>query len=278
VNVIHESTGCYALDALDEAELAQFEGHLAACLSCSHEVASFYEAAAELALLVEATPPPPALRDTIVSAVRTTPQLPAGETVQPTPHRHPAGPRRALVGSEGPEDWEALDADELALRRQSRRNRLLTGLVAAMLAVLVGLGGVVYTLVQQRQSQLAQVNLEKELYGAPDTQTVVVDVPGGGQATFVVSKQLNRALFIGTGLPDPGPDKRYQLWTMTGQEPKWKTATSVSRDSEITDPGPGSKVFLRGDIAGADFLCINLEPLSNTTNKPTVPPLAAAEI
>jgi hypothetical protein len=104
----------------------------------------------------------------------------------------------------------------------------------------------------------------------------VVDISGGGQATFIASKQLNRAMFIGTDLPDPGPNNRYQLWTMTGKEPKWKTATSVSPDNQV--PGPGSKVFFRGDIAKADFLCLNVEPSSNTTNKPTVPPLAAAEI
>ena len=50
---------------------------------------------------------------------------------------------------------------------------------------------------------------------------VVADLPNGGQASFVVSEGLNRALFIGTDLPDPGPDNRYQMWTMTGTEPKW---------------------------------------------------------
>ena len=96
------------------------------------------------------------------------------------------------------------------------------------------------------------------------------------RASFIASKELNRALFIGTDLPDPGPGNGYQLWTMTGEEPKWKTATSVSRDNEI--PGRGSRVFFRGDIADADFLCLNVEPVSNTTNKPTVPPVASAEI
>ena len=47
--------------------------------------------------------------------------------------------------------------DEVALRRQRRRSRFLTGLVAAMLALAVGLGGVVYTLLQDRQAQVAQI-------------------------------------------------------------------------------------------------------------------------
>jgi hypothetical protein len=283
VTALHESTGCYALDALEKADLAEFEAHKAACPSCNHEIAQFRETAAELTTLIEIAPPPE-LRDYVLSAVRNTPQLPANSAsvalaVPPTPMKnHSTGPRRALPGSEIPGEPEPSAADDLALRRQRRRNSVLTGLVAAMLALLVGLGGVVYSLFQQREDQITQMEAENELYRAPDTKTVVVDISGGGQATFVASKQLNRALFIGTGLPDPGPDNRYQLWTMTGQEPKWKTATRVSRDNQIADPGSGGKVFFSGDIAGADFLCVNLEPLSNTTSKPSSPPLAAAEI
>ena len=182
-----------------------------------------------------------------------------------------------MPGTEVPYETEP-GVDEVALRRQRRRTRVLTGLVAAMAALAVGLGGVIYTLVQERRTQIAQDALEEQLYSAPDAETVTVSLKDGGQATFIASKQLNRALFIGTDLPSPGPDNRYQLWTMTGEEPKWKTATSVSRDNPVPDTGSGSKVFFRGDIAGADFLCVNLEPLSNTSGKLSVPPLAAAKI
>jgi anti-sigma factor RsiW len=292
VSEIHESTASYALDALDRPELVEFEAHLATCETCRNEVARFSETAAELTLLSLATPPP-RLRASILDAIAKAPQLPAEDSAdrngwpvsvngaRPADLTQrtawPTGPRRALPGSEVPEDPEP-PVDEVALRRQRRRTRILGGLVAAMLLVAVGLGGVIYTLVQQRQAQIAQVTLEEQLYEAPDATIVTTDLKGGGQGSFIASKELNRALFIGTGLPDPGPGNRYQLWTMTGEEPKWVTATSVSRDIEITDPGPGVKVFFSGDVARADFLCINLEPVNNTTNKPTSPPLAAAEI
>jgi anti-sigma factor RsiW len=292
VSQIHESTGAYALDALDRPELAEFEAHLATCETCRKEVAGFSETAAELTLLSLATPPP-RLRANILDVIAKTPQLPAQDMGDPTGRQvsangapladlaqrtaWPSGPRRALPGSEVPEDPEP-PVDEVALRRQRRRTRILGGLVAAMLVVAVGLGVVIYTLVQQRQAQLTQLTLEEQLYEAPDTTIVTVDLKGGGRASFIASKELNRALFIGTDLPDPGPGNGYQLWTMTGEEPKWVTATSVSRDITVTDPGRGAKVFFSGDIAGADFLCVNLEPLSNTTSKPTSPPLASAEI
>jgi hypothetical protein len=286
VSAIHESTGSYAVHALDGAELADFEAHLATCPTCSREVARFSEIAAELTWLTETTPPP-ALRADILSAIRQLPQTPVQQPTQqaaapPAPRTpptvRPTGPRRALPGSEIPDEPEPSPPVDALAERRRRRNSVLTGLVAAMLALLLGLGGALYTVYQERQEQIAQNNREIELYGADDARVVVAELPDGGQASFVVSEGLNRALFIGTDLPDPGPGTRYQMWTMTGKEPKWKTATSVSRDSQVADPGPGAKVFFSGDIAGADFVCLNLEPLSNTTNKPTSPPLASAEI
>jgi hypothetical protein len=279
---VHESTGCYAVDALDEPELAAFEAHLASCCSCGYEVADFYETAAELTMLT-ATRPPLALRDIVLSTVRNIPQLPTSTPVNspvapPLPHPgQPSGPRRALPGTEVVDEPDPPTVEQLALHRQSRRDRMMTGLVAAMLALLVGLGGVAYSQFQQRQAQVAQIDLENDLYRAPDAETVVADISGGGQATFVVSRQLNRALFIGTNLPDPGPNKRYQLWTTTGG-PTWKTASGIFRDNQIPDTGRSSKVFFKGDISRAGFVCLNVEPLTNTTSKPTTPVLASGEI
>ena len=296
---LHESAGSYALNALDPAELDEFEAHLATCEICQDDVAELCEVAAELSLLTLADPPA-SMRDNIMTAIQNTPQLPAQESgpgpAQPvgTNGSRPAaesagavrtaGPRRALPETVGPEEPDRLVApasavDEVALRRQRRRARFLTGLVAAMLALVVGLGGVVYTLVQDRQAQVAQISQEQELYAAPDVEfPEPVPLKGGGTATFVYSQELNRALFIGTDLPDPGPDKRYQLWTMNGPEPKWVVATSITRDTQITDREPAVRVFFSGDIAAADFLCVSVEPKDNLTDKPTVPPVGSEEV
>ena len=275
---IHESAGSYALNALDGDELAEFEAHLATCEVCQSEVTELCETAAELSLLSLATPPP-GLRDNVLAAIQNTSQLPAevrerrrsGSSAangrrpapEPIPAVRSAGPRRA---------------DELALRRQRRRSRALGALVAAVLALTVGLGGVLYTLVQGRQAQVTEITRAQELYAAPDTTFTTTDLKGGGRATFVYSEQLNRAQFIAADLPDPGPDKRYQLWTMTGPEPKWVEATSITRDTQIADREPAVAVFFSGDVAGADWLCVSLEPRDNTSNRPTVPPAGAAKV
>jgi anti-sigma factor RsiW len=295
---MHELAGSYALNALDTTELAEFEAHLATCPTCQADVSEFCETAAELSLLSLATPPPE-LRDNILAAIQNTPQISADGTFGGQAPASPngsrprevalrtvgTGPRRARPETEVPDEPDepgtelAPRVDEVALRRQRRRTRLLSGLVAAMLAVAVGLGGVVYTLVQDRRAQVASISLEQQLYAAPD----VVFGPakplvGGGTGSFVFSRQLNRALFIGTDLPDPGRDKRYQLWTMDGPEPKWKVATRVTRDTQITDRDAAVKVFFSGDVAGSDWLCVSIEPKDNLTDTPTVPPVGSVEV
>jgi hypothetical protein len=281
---LHESTGSFALHALDTAERTEFEDHLAFCGTCQLEVADFRETAAELALPSQANPPP-SLRDSIMAAIQNIPQMSAqngaGAAMSMVPlasrpaEQNGQGPRRALPGSEPTDESEPVD--ELAERRQRRRTRVLSLLVAAMLALAVGLGGVVYTLVQQRQAQIAQTTLEQQLYAAPDAVQVSDELPGGGQVTFVASKQLNRAVFIGTDLPDPGQD-RYQLWTGTGDPTVPEQITGLTRDNQIAETESGVKVFFSGNVANSDFLAVNLEPAGSTPAEPTNDVLVAAPI
>jgi anti-sigma factor RsiW len=284
---IHEAAGSYAVDALDETELAEFEAHLEYCRACQDEIVTLRETAAELSLLGLATPPP-SLRDNVMAAIRTSPQVRAtdgtGSSAQVTTNgSRPAvdvrraelsiGPRRA-AGSQRPEVRPDANApiDELVRRREHRRTRILSGLVAAMLALVVGLGGVVYTLLQERQAQVTQTALEEQLYAASDAITTTTALTGGGQVTFIASKQLNRALCLGTDLPDPGQN-RYQLWTATGTD--LDNLTSVARDVQVADIGPGIKVFFTGEVVNADFLAVNLEPAGSSPDAPTNSVLAA---
>jgi anti-sigma-K factor RskA len=54
----HALAGAYALDALDAAERARFERHLASCRSCPGEVRGFAATAAVLGQAAAVTPPP----------------------------------------------------------------------------------------------------------------------------------------------------------------------------------------------------------------------------
>ena len=87
---IHGAAGSYVVNALDPDELEEFEAHLAVCPMCSREVVELGETAAELSLLASVAPPPPALRESILSAISEVTSLAvsseaAGGAQQPTP-------------------------------------------------------------------------------------------------------------------------------------------------------------------------------------------------
>ncbi|MET7700379.1 zf-HC2 domain-containing protein, partial [Streptomyces sp. NPDC005485] len=69
----HSLAAPYALDALEPAERRRFERHLRRCTRCAAEVRALAEDAVRLAWST-AAPPPPALRDRVLTAVRTIPQ------------------------------------------------------------------------------------------------------------------------------------------------------------------------------------------------------------
>lgn len=70
IEALHELTAAYALDALDPAERAEFEEHLASCERCRDELAQLSVVAAELAFAAEPVSPPPALRARILEAAQ----------------------------------------------------------------------------------------------------------------------------------------------------------------------------------------------------------------
>ena len=266
---IHENAVGYALTALDAAERAEFEAHLDGCELCQQEVAEFCETAADLSFLTQAAPPP-TVRANVLAAIRTLPQLPAEDEASGS-RLLPAAPAAM------PESWLSHERstralDQLELRRQRRRNTVLKGLVAALLIVAVGLGGVIYTLVQQREAVVAARPVyEEELLRADDAQIVVTPtLKGGGRCTFIVSRKLNRALYLGTGMPDPGQDRNYQLWTVTGTLP--------NIDPNLDNPVPNVRPwrqFFRGDVAQADLLAVSIERAGSTPDAPTADQIVA---
>lgn len=277
---IHGATGSYVVDALDPDELDEFEAHLAVCPTCRQEVVEFCETAAELSLLASAPPPPPALREAILSGITEVRQLPPEE----------GRPRRALVEDEAPPEPTAAAAapvvaadggpvgtvDELALRRASRRARLLSVLVAAVTVVALALGGVVFSLARHQQAPVAggrpttsTPQVDPSLLAAPDAKIISTTV-NGARASFVVSKQENRAAFVSTDLPSPGAGNVYHLWTLKGD-------TIVRADATFPGGGQATQLF-SGPVQDSTALAINIEPANTTPLAPTTPVLRAVKI
>ena len=134
------------------------------------------------------------------------------------------------------------------MRRQQRRTRILIALVAAVMAAAVALGGVVYTLVQSRQAQVAQQAAETELLTAPDVQTYSATMKDGGQISFVVSRSLDRAMFIGKDLPTVGADRTLSAVDPRGRAPhpgqpggRWGRSSAVLPRESQWSHGPGGQ-------------------------------------
>ena len=242
---IHGAVGSYVVNALDPSELDEFEAHLAVCPTCSREVVEFAETAAELSLLATATAPPPELRNSILSAiseVRVLPPLEDVDSEQPT--ETPARVQDLPTSAPAP-------VDELALRRQQRRTRILTVAVAAVMVVALSLGGWVFSLVREQQSQVADQALETQLFSAPDVEVHSATMKNGGKMSFVVSKGLNKAMFVSDNLPATGSDQTYQLWTLN--------AAGAVPDNLVAGGG-SRKEWFKGDITGSSGLAVSIEP------------------
>ncbi len=269
---IHGAVGSYVVNALDDSELQEFVEHLAVCDTCSREVVEFSETSAELSAMVS-TPPPAALRGSILSAIREVrplpPELPVAveRDLVSTPRRaYPADAEDSRsVLAMTPSTRSSVDqpVDELARRRQRRTSRILTFAVAAAMAVALALGGWVVMLVQQRQAQVADAGRQTELLTAPDAKVYAKTMANGAKVSFVVSKTLDKAMLIGD-LPDPGQGKKYQLWTID----KAKKATPDA----LVDGGTASAWFT-GPVSSSAALAVTIEP-SSGSHEPTLPILA----
>lgn len=243
---IHVSVGSYVVNALDDDELTEFEAHLATCETCQREVVEFSETAAQLSSITE-TAPPPALRDSILSAIQQVrPLPPEGEETAP-----PVLARRAVPTVEDSVVEQAPVVDELAQRRQRRSTRVLALAVAAAMVIALGLGGWVVNLVQARQAIVAESTLETQLFTAPDVRTYTKTLENGSLASFVVSKSLDKALFIGRDLPKAGDNKTYQLWT--------SDAKGLVPNA-IFDGGATTKTWFTGSVADINGMAISIEP------------------
>jgi hypothetical protein len=219
MNEIHALSGAYAVDALDEAERAQFELHLAGCSVCRDEVASLREAAAVLATLTEAAPSP-ALRERVLAA--------AG-TVRPLP---PVGVPQHREGVVTP------------LRRRRPRASFLA---AAAAAVLIAGGGIAWTQLNdddQPPSRFDQVLAQGD---AQEYSTVLAD---GSSMSVARSSHLDQAVLEAHAMQAAPSGKQYVVWARSGQS---MTAIGVlPRASDFT-------MTMSADAVGAQGVAVSVE-------------------
>ncbi len=247
---IHELSGAYAVDALDDVEMARFERHLDDCSACRDEVESLGVAAAELSVIDTTASVPDSSADAGTPPVVTTVLLgdsdsdqtgadATGGTVTPISQ----GSRRSRATQGGRSAWR--------------------GLVAAGAAAVLAIGG--FTIYRTVSGDNAPQSASQQVLDASDATKSVHNFPNGGSATIVRSASLGKAVLVGTDLPPPGSGKTYQLW-LQGKDSAYTSAGLV--------PGSGNQVVvLSGDAGTAAGAGITIEPAGGS-KQPTVKPLA----
>ena len=257
---LHLLVGAYAVHALDTAEAAGFESHLAGCASCIRELAALRAAAAELGAATDEAPPA-SLRASVLSAAAATPQLPAapGST-------SPAEPGAAT----GPAD--PAGPEVVRLRPARRAGQQLFAVAAATLLVVAGaLGWRAATLSHDLDRVQAASAQMSAVLTAPDANKVSGPFAGGGRGTVVASALLDQAVIVTDGLPEAPPGKVYQLWFMSG--------SGAATPAGFVAPGAGGQVSqpLSGPMGAAAAVGVSIEPAGGSA-VPTTTPVLALEL
>jgi anti-sigma-K factor RskA len=252
---IHASSAAYALDALPEAERAEFEAHLQTCDSCAQEVARFAAAAARLGTATAMTPPE-SLRSAVLGRVSFTSQLAAPPDVG-------SGSR---FGSRVSNLLLAAAALVLVLSggfAWSQHNR--ASLLAAQNAKL----SAVASSQENRASLLAAQNAQlSAVLAAPDAVTGRDDAATPASLTVVASRALDRAVVVVRDLPPLESGQTYQMWWIDQQGPHSAGLMGAP------PPNEAAAVVVDADQDARQF-AITLEPAGGS-NAPTSEPVTAA--
>jgi anti-sigma-K factor RskA len=242
IDDIHKLSGAYATDALDDLERARFETHLAACEDCRAEVAELREAAARLADTT-ATPAPASLRDSVLAGI---------SQVRPLPPEVPAH-------APAPEDVEADAA--------ARGRRWLPLLVAAAVAVLLGVGALVTQ--PWAGDDESRLSAAEQVLQADDAEKVVVDLGDAGRATVVRSKSHDRAVIVTEDMVPAPAGKVYELW--------FQTPDDHMVPAGLMPPAENQTMVLDGPAADAKAVGITVEPEGGSA-EPSGTPIALFDL
>lgn len=244
----HTLAGAYALDAVNAADRARFERHLARCATCAAELRELREAAARLAGAVAVGPPERVIRQAVETAARTR-QLGPGLRRA----RWPARSRRAG----GPVSPRLV-------------RRLAPALAGVLLAAAATAAGVAVTAEQglaaaaQRDHQIAKV------LNAPDAKMATAQVAAGGTATIVLSRRDRALVFTTVGLPPLPGNRCYQLW-LIGPGGERSAGLLPPAHDKMTSP-----VIATGLTSG-DRIGLSTEPAGGS-EQPTSAPIVVLSL
>ena len=249
----HTLAGAYAMDALEDADGARFERHLAGCQACARELRGLREATARLAGAVAAEPPAGLIERTLAAAARTR-QLPPSTGLAGAP-RLAGGAGRAPVPGRA---WKAL------------LPRLALALAGVFLAAAAASGAVGLSAEHRLGQAQARDHAIAQVLNAPDVVTLTARVKDGGAATVVMSRRDRALVFTAAGLPPLPGDRCYQLWLM-GPEGDRSAGMLPEPLQGMTSP------VIASGLAAGDWAGLTVEPAGGSPH-PTSRPILMLDL
>lgn len=235
---LHQLSGAYALDALDELERRRFEQHLAGCEACLVEVASFHATLADVADTQHATPPA-TLRDAVLDEVDRTRQ------VSPVLEIH---------------------------TRRFDVTRVLRVAAGFLVVAVVGLS-VLSSQLSARVGELEQLAAPvSEVLRAPDAVALrEATTEDGAVVRVLAAPSTGNAVLVVDGLASIDTDLAYQLWLVDAD------GQPVSAGMLELDGAGDADSIVSGDLGSAVALAVSIEPAGGSP-APTSDPVAIVEL
>lgn len=207
----HSLAAPYALDALDADERRRFEKHLGKCDRCAAEVRALSEDAVRLAWSTSA-PPPAAMRDRVLAAVRTTAQESA-----PAPVREHAPQLPPHVWGMQPPPGRT--------RAPRARRPLFVPFATATAAAALVVASLFAVQADRTQEQLdaerAQAREIAHVLAAPDARAGTGKDARGRSIGVIASASEGEAIVTLSGYGDLASGQVHQLWVMRpGAQPR----------------------------------------------------------
>jgi anti-sigma-K factor RskA len=242
-----EHTAAYALGALDEQERTSFEAHLETCDICRVEVRELREVAGLLATAAAHAPPPPGLRERILSDARGVRPLSAGSIAAGKESAAPISTGPISAGTISPNGQSAIPIARAASTLRDRRGDAVAkrpfGIVPWLVAIAASIAAVALGL-QSRGERNARAAVEQALASAratmdstrvtlarrdsliaslvaPDVEAVSVSGAGPSpSAKYFLDRRAGRIVIAASSLPPAANGRTYQLWGIeTGRPP-----------------------------------------------------------
>lgn len=268
----------YVLDALPPDEREVFEAFLDGSPTAAQEVAELLSVSAVLGA-VDAAAPAPGLRESVLSAVGRTRQLPR-ITRRSDAERTPGQPVAGQPVPAQPVPAQPVAAQPVAAQPVpvTRRRRAAVRVAAAFaLAAVLALGVVVSIQADRlaearRETQAAQGALAlSSITGQADMQTRTSAVASGGTATVLSSARAGRGVVLLAGVTTLATDKTYELWLIDAAGKPRPVTTFATDNTTATVDFAG---FRTGDSVG-----LSVEPAGGSpTGAPTTTPVLAVKV